>query len=77
MILKISSIHFQKLQNTAFSRSTIRSTSQPKVYLESLILILAIVFIYLTKFAASSIESNWLFSNLAYDSKTIPQINNI
>ncbi len=65
---------------TASSRSAIRSTSmQPKVYLETLILILGIVFIYSMNFTTSSIESNLAFiAILAYGiQKTIPQINNI
>jgi ABC-type multidrug transport system fused ATPase/permease subunit len=65
---------------TASSRSSIRSTSmQPKVYLETLILIIGIVFIYSMNFTTSSIESNLAFiAILAYGiQKTIPQINNI
>ena len=52
---------------------------QPKVYLETLILIIGIVFIYSMNFTTSSIESNLAFiAILAYGiQKTIPHINNI
>lgn len=78
---KMFSNSFSKVSKiTAFSKANIRSTSmQPKVYLETLILISAILFIYFSNFTKISVEANLAFlAVLAYGiQKTIPQINNI
>ena len=78
---KVFSNSFSKVSKiTASSKANIRSTSmQPKVYLETLILISAILFIYFSNFTKISVEANLAFlAVLAYGiQKTIPQINNI
>ena len=60
--------------------SNIRTTAmQPRVYLETLIIILAILFIFFSNLTAISIQGNIaLLAILAYGiQKTLPQINNI
>ncbi len=67
-------------KTTASSISNIRSTAmQPKIYLETFFIILAIFFIYFSNLTAVSIQSNLAFlAILAYGiQRTLPQINNI
>jgi ATP-binding cassette, subfamily B, bacterial PglK len=77
---KFSDLFSKASKNTASSKSNIRSTSmQPRVYLETLILICVIIFVFFSNLSKISIESNLAFlAIMGYGiQKTIPQINNI